>query len=78
MFNSCCQVLWAYGNNKPLTAKTITLVLDIIIDKESKGSLEEEMFVFELTTMASFFHSIKTSLPPSLNHYMETLSIKYF
>lgn len=70
--------MWAYGNNKPLTIKTVNMILDVVIEKESEGSLEEEMFVFELTTLTSFFNSIKDSVPPSFNKYIDTLSIKYF
>lgn len=36
------------------------------------------MFVFELTTIASFFHSIKDALPKSIYLYLENLTIKYF
>ena len=33
LFNSCCQIMWAYGNNKPLSAKTVNLIIDVIFDK---------------------------------------------
>lgn len=36
------------------------------------------MFVFELTTISSFFHSIKDSLPKSITLYFEKLTVKYF
>ena len=36
------------------------------------------MFVFELTTMTSFFSSIKGSLPPTLSSHMDNICIKYF
>lgn len=36
------------------------------------------MFVFELTTIASFFHSIKDALPKPIYLYLENLTIKYF
>ena len=61
--------MWAYTNNKPLTAKTVNLIIELIMEKESEKSLEEDIFVFELTTMTSFFASIKGSLPPSLTTY---------
>ena len=78
LFNSCCQIMWAYCNNKPLSAKTVSLIIDIVIHKEQSKRLEEDMFIFELTTMTSFFSSIKASLPPSLTNHLEKLSIKYF
>ena len=78
LFNSCCQIMWAYGNNKPLSAKTVNMIIEVIFTLESSKVLEEDMFVFELTTMTSFFYSIKTSLPPSMVEYLEKISIKYF
>lgn len=36
------------------------------------------MFVFELTTISSFFYSLRGGLPKSITTYMQNLSIKYF
>lgn len=54
------------------------MIIDLIIQKNGRNELDEEMFVFELTTITSFFHSIKDSLPKSIYNYLENLSIKYF
>jgi hypothetical protein len=46
LLNGCCQVLWAYLNNKSLTLKTISLITDVIIEGENSKALAEEMFNF--------------------------------
>jgi hypothetical protein len=34
LLNGCCQVLWAYLNNKSLTIKTINLITDVLVEME--------------------------------------------
>jgi len=33
MLNACCQILWAYANNKPLTLKTVNMIIDLLVLK---------------------------------------------
>lgn len=39
MLNGCCQILWAYLNNKSLTIKTINMITDVIVEGEKSGRL---------------------------------------
>lgn len=78
MFNGCCQILWAYLNNKPLTIKTISMITDVIIESEKEGKLAEEMFNFELVILTSFYYSLRGSLPNSIMQFLEGLVLKYF